>query len=225
MKDILIIVPSRSNGCNRETNVDRFIATWKEHTEGHSDLCISLDDDDEHRYLRHEGVIYTVDANVRFVPKVNRAALRFKDQYKYIANLSDDFVVRTRWEKDFIKYFEQNGGVGITYGNDLLQGERLPTAVCMTSNIIDVLGYMIPPQLEHMYADNFWKDIGEATQTIKYFPDIILEHTHPDAGKAVRDTQYVYAAAVASTDQIKYQQYLQSEQYLEDISKINNIKK
>lgn len=224
-KDILIVLPSRSNGSNREANVDRFISTWREFTEGHSDLCVSLDEDDEHRYPRHEGVLYTVDPNVRFVPKVNRAALRFKDQYTYIANLSDDFLIKTKWEREFINYFEERGGVGIVYGNDLLQQERLPTAVCMSSNIINTLGYMIPPQLQHMYADNFWKDIGTATETIKYFPDIIFEHVHPDLGKAPRDGQYLHAAAVAHTDQLEYYTYLHSTQYLNDITKLNNLKK
>jgi hypothetical protein len=69
-----------------------------------------------------------------------------------------------------LNFFVNNNGVGIAYGNDLLQSEKLPTAVCMTSNIIDALDYIVPPQLQHMYADNFWKDLGICTKIIKYFP-------------------------------------------------------
>jgi hypothetical protein len=224
IKDILIVVPSRSKDNKREDNVDRFIAAWKEYTEGHSDLCVSLDDDDEHYYPRREGVIYTVDPNVRFVPKMNRAALRFKDDYKCIAFFGDDHLIKGKWEKEFLEYFDKNNGVGITYGNDLLQFDKLPTAVCMTSNMITTLGYMIPTQLQHMYADNFWIDLGRATNSIRYFPHIIFEHLHPDIGKAVRDPQYGHAAAVAGQDQYEYQQYLQGEQFRSDINKINNLK-
>jgi hypothetical protein len=99
MKDILILLPSRSNGSKREENVERFIESWKAHTEGLSDLCILLDDDDEFRYKRHSDVLYSINPNVRFVPKLNKAALKFKDQYKYIANFSDDFVIKNKWEK------------------------------------------------------------------------------------------------------------------------------
>ena len=168
-KEILILLPSRSNGNNREKNVERFIKSWREHTEELSDLCILLDDDDEFRYERHSDILYSVNPNMRFVPKLNTAALKFKNQYKYIANFSDDFLIKTKWEKEFIEFFTNNSGVGIAYGNDLLQSEKLPTAVCMTSNIIDTLGYMIPPQLQHMYADNFWKDLGIYAKIIKYF--------------------------------------------------------
>jgi 2-polyprenyl-3-methyl-5-hydroxy-6-metoxy-1,4-benzoquinol methylase len=220
---ILIILPSRSNGNNRENNVERFIKSWREYTEGHSELCILLDDDDEHRYVKHPDVLYYINPNVRFVPKVNKAALNFKDEYKYIANFSDDFIIKSKWESRFIEFFTNNNEVGIAYGNDLLQQDKLPTAVCMTSNIINTLGYMIPPQLQHMYADNFWKDLGINTKIIKYFSDIIFEHIHPDAGKTYRDKQYEYAAEVASVDKDKYISYLNDE-FKSDILKINGLR-
>jgi hypothetical protein len=222
-KEILIIVPSRSNGSDREKNVERFIESWRKHTEGHSELCILLDDDDEHRYKKHSDILYSINPNMRFVPKVNKAALDFKDKYKYIANFSDDFIIKNKWESEFIEFFTNNNGVGIAYGNDLLQQDKLPTAVCLTSNIIDTLGYMIPPQLQHMYADNFWKDLGTNTKIIKYFPNIIFEHMHPDIGKTHRDKQYEYAAEVALTDNQKYILYLNNE-FHNDVLKINELR-
>jgi hypothetical protein len=222
---ILVVVPSRSNGVGREKNVERFIQHWMLFTEGYSDICISLDDDDEHYYDRYEGVIYTINPNERFVPKMNRAALAFKDQYECIAFFGDDHIIKSKWESEFLNFFKNNGGVGIAYGNDLLQFEKLPTAVCLTSNIVDTLGYMIPPQLLHMYADDFWRDIGISTNTLKYFPEIIFEHLHPDNGKANRDNQYNHAASVANQDRIEYHQYLNGQQYINDINKINNLKK
>jgi hypothetical protein len=224
IKDILVVVPSRSKGNKREDNVDRFISAWQEHTEGYSDLCVSLDDDDELLYPRRDGVIYTVDPNVRFVPKMNRAALRFKDQYRSIAFFGDDHLIKNKWEKQFLDYFDENKGIGIAYGNDLLQFEKLPTAVCITSNIIEELGYMIPTQLQHMYADNFWLDLGRNTNSIKYFPEIIFEHLHPDIGKAVRDHQYGHAASVAGQDQQTYYNYITKGYFKKDIDKINNLK-
>ena len=80
-KEILIILPSRSNGSGRETNVERFIDSWRKYSEGQSDLCVLLDDDDDFRYRRHSDVKYVVNPNMRFVPKVNKAALEFKDHY------------------------------------------------------------------------------------------------------------------------------------------------
>jgi len=223
-KQILILLPSRSNGNNRELNVERFIESWRKHTEGFSDLCILLDDDDHFRYKRHKDVLYNINTNVRFVPKLNRAAMQYKDSYKYIANFSDDFIIHTQWESQFLEFFNNNSGVGIVYGNDLLQSEKLPTAVCMSSIIISTLGYMIPTELQHMYADNFWKDLGMQAGILKYFPNIIFEHVHPDAGKAVRDAQYVHAAETVWTDQNNYTQYL-ADRLQFDVNKILNILK
>jgi hypothetical protein len=223
-KDILVVVPSRSCGNKREENVERFIKAWEENSEGYSDLLISLDDDDEHYYPRNPKVIYTVDPNVRFVPKMNRAALRFKDEYKCIAFFGDDHLIRNKWEREFLDYFDSNNGVGIAYGNDLLQFDKLPTAVCITSNIINELDYMIPTTLQHMYADNFWLDLGINTNIIKYFPHIIFEHLHPDVGKAIRDNQYNHAAAVVGSDHYQYGVYLNTSQFTNDITKINNLK-
>jgi hypothetical protein len=222
-KKILILLPSRSNGNKREENVERFIESWKSNTEDLSDLCVLLDDDDEFRYKRHPDAIYSINPNMRFVPKLNKAALEFKDQYEYIANFSDDFIIKNKWESQFIEFFTNNNGVGIAYGNDLLQQDKLPTAVCMTSNIISTLGYMIPPSLQHMYADNFWKDLGIHSKIIKYFPSIIFEHVHPDAGKAHRDPQYIYAAEVALADRQVYALYLNNN-LKDDILKINNLR-
>jgi hypothetical protein len=221
---ILVIVPSRSAGTGREQNVERFIQHWLYFTEGHSDLCISLDEDDQHHYERYQGVIYTVNPNERLVPKLNTASLRFIAEYEYIAFFGDDHIIKSAWESEMISHFESTGGVGIAYGNDLLQGERLPTAVCMTSNIIQQLGYMIPPVLLHMYADNFWVDLGKATECIQYFPDIIWEHCHPDNGKAQRDAQYAYAANVSYQDQHAYHEYINNGLFQSDIKKINNLK-
>jgi len=222
-KEILIIVPSRSGNSMRYPNVDRFIENWKLNSEGLSDLCIALDDDDDFKYPRRDGVIYEVNPRVRMIPTLNQVAVKYKDEYKYIAFFGDDHVIQTKWESEFIEFFKSNNNVGIAYANDLLQGERLPTAVCLTSNIVDALGYMVPTNLVHMYADNFWLDLGRELNMIKYFDHVIFEHIHPDNGKAVRDSQYADAAAVAPYDQQQYQLYIQSEQRIIDINKIKEL--
>jgi hypothetical protein len=222
-KEILIIVPSRSGNSVRYPNVDRFIENWELNSEGLSDLCIALDDDDDFKYPRRDGVIYEVNPRVRMIPTLNQVAVKYKDEYKYIAFFGDDHVIQTKWESEFIEFFKSNNNVGIAYANDLLQGERLPTAVCLTSNIVDALGYMVPTNLVHMYADNFWLDLGRKLNIIKYFDNIIFEHIHPDNGKAVRDSQYMEANAVFSIDQQQYSHYVNSNKFNEDILKVKKL--
>ena len=220
---ILIVVPSRSGNSTRYPNVDRFIENWKLNSERLSDLCVALDDDDDFNYPRRDGVIYEINPRIRMIPTLNQIAMKYKDQYKYIAFFGDDYVIQSKWESQFINFFELNNGVGIAYGNDLLQGERLPTAVCLTSNIVDTLGYMVPNNLLHMYADNFWLDLGNVCGIIKYFDEVVFEHIHPDNGKAERDSQYVDAASVAYVDQQKYMEYRHGFNFLNDVNKIKDL--
>jgi len=224
-REILIIVPSRSENSFRYANVDRFISCWQNNTEGLSDLCIALDDDDYQKYHVREGVIYEINPRARLIPLLNQIALKYKDDYKYIAFFGDDNVILTPWESTFIEYFKQNGGIGIAYGNDLYQRENLPTTVCMTTNIINKLGYMIYPSLTHMYADNFWKDLGEACGIIKYFDHIVFEHLHPVIGKSVQDTIYNQANAVFYEDKEKYFNYKDSTEFISNCNKIKDLTK
>lgn len=226
MKQILVILPSRSGeNSDRSVNVQRFYDNWKSNSEGLSDICIALDEDDQHRYprIQDDSVFYEVNPRIRMIPTLNLIASKYADQYKYLAFFGDDHVILTNWESKFVSFFEENNNIGIAYGNDLLQGAKLPTAVCLTSTIVNKLGYMVPKVLVHMYADNFWIDLGRECGIIKYFEDVVFEHIHPDLGKADRDFQYVEAASVAPMDQTAYYQYVNSGGLLEDINKIKEI--
>lgn len=100
-------------------------------------------------------------------------------------------------------------GTGMVYGNDLLQGPNIPTQIAMTSDIVRTLGYMAYPGLKHLYADNMWKALGEATGCIRYLPNVIVEHMHPVAGKAAWDDNYarVNAADIDSHDHAAFAEY------------------
>ena len=219
---ILIILPSRCGKADRTKNVERFIENWKLNSEELSDLCIAIDEDEHEKYTRHEGVIYDINPNVKLGPKLNLVSSKYKNDYKYIAFFVDDHVIRTKWEKEFIDYLDSKP-IAIAYGNDLFQREKLPTAVCMTSNIIDTLGYMVPLNLTHMYVDNFWLDIGKELNMIKYFDHIVFEHIHPDASKTFKDSQYEESSKFMSKDNHEYMIYIHSINKINDINKLKSL--
>ena len=90
-----------------------------------------------------------------------------------------------------IDKIEQEGGLGIAYGNDLLQGDKLPTAAVLSANIIKVMGYIMPPELTHLRIDVAWRKLGVSIGKLFYMPEIIIEHLHPSANKAEWDEGYV----------------------------------
>jgi hypothetical protein len=110
---------------------------------------------------------------------------------------------------------------GIAYGNDLLQGENLPTAVMQDSSITRTLGYFSPPKQRHLFLDNFWKDLGTELGTLRYVPEVILEHLHPFAGKSEWDERYVEVndKQMYIYDQMMYQEY-RITRWKEDLAKL-----
>jgi hypothetical protein len=90
--------------------------------------------------------------------------------------MGDDHFPRTHgWDQAYLDALRELG-TGIVYGNDLLQGHRLPTQCAMTADIVRRWGYMALPTLRHMYVDNFWRDLGNAADCLRYLPEVVVEH-------------------------------------------------
>lgn len=219
MKKILIIVPSRSSNGTRTTNIAELRESWISTTTGNSDLLIGLDQDDQHHYERLEGVLYDVNERLRMVGTLNLLATKYCNKYEYIAFLGDDHRFRTKGWEDIFLEFSKNMKCNIFYGNDLLQGANIPTAVFMSSNIIKTLGFMVPKTFIHMYADNFWLETGRHLGILKYFNNIIIEHMHPAANKANSDQQYIEVDSFTNQDKLSFIKYMNTD-FINDIQKI-----
>ena len=221
MRKILIIVPSRSSNGSRTNNIEELKDSWIKTTTGNSDLLIGLDEDDEHHYPRLESVKYEVNKRLRMVGTLNLLANKYCTEYEYIAFLGDDHRFRTNdWESTFLNDAKEQK-YSIFYGNDLLQGANIPTAVFISSNIIKKLGFMVPTKLIHMYADNFWLELGRALSCLRYYPNLVVEHMHPAANKAKTDTQYAEVDSYTNQDRTSFIHYMNT-QFHNDVQKLKN---
>jgi hypothetical protein len=74
---------------------------------------------------------------------------------------------------------------------------------------------MVPPNMIHLYLDNFWMKLGNDLGKLKYIPEVILEHMHPIAGKAEMDQGYldVNAPEIYSVDLAAFTNYIASREY------------
>jgi hypothetical protein len=123
-----------------------------------------------------------------------------------IANWGDDHMPRTLgWDK---RVTEALLTPGVAYGDDLLQGEDLPTAPFISAAIVNALGWYMLPSLEHMYVDDCWKALGTALGCLIYLPEVVVEHMHPGAGKAESDAGYLRADASTERDRVAFQAWL-----------------
>jgi hypothetical protein len=131
-----------------------------------------------------------VGPRLRLGPTLHKASAGFASRYPMLGFMGDDHRPRTPgWDAAYVEALTEMG-TGIVYGDDLLQGERIPTQVAMTSDIVEAMGGMAPGGLVHMYLDDLWKAVGERLGCLRYLPDVVVEHLHPAAGKARWDDRY-----------------------------------
>ncbi len=213
-KDVLVIVPTRGRPDSSVEFHKEFLAKSMI-----SDLMFAIDDDDADSYPIIEGVLYEINPRMGMNGTLNYVATKYADKYKYIAFMGDDHRIRTfGWD---IVMTEKIGSLGVAYGNDLIQGQALPTAVIMSSKIIKAIGYMAPPKQKHMYLDNFWLDLGTRLNAIHYLEDVIIEHLHFSVGKSDMDSSYQETndSAIYNADKVAYDEYLSTQMDI-DIDKI-----
>lgn len=224
MRDILIIIPTRSSGGTRVQSLDRLVKSWRKTTHGYSDIITVVDDDDWHHYTDPVNVLPPMGHNLimpqtNLVNKLNRAAIELMDRYHTLCFVGDDVVFETDgWDERIVDWMLGHHP-GVCYCNDLLQGENLPNNVFLSSEIVKAQGYMVPPEMKHYYIDNYWKDLGIRLGNLKYFPDIVIEHLHWSNGKSEKDQLYSESENMMERDRQAFDKY-RAERFDSDIKKI-----
>jgi hypothetical protein len=238
---LLMLCPSRG----RPAKAAELLSAWQATSTGAARLLLAVDDDDPEIGGYHDVLAdlervgwgaygsagpaepcWTIGPRERLGPTLNRLAIAagVGGGYQAVGFLGDDHRPRSYgWDTRLLEALDRVGG-GVAYGNDLLQGENLPTAVAISSQIIHTLGYMVPPGLTHLYLDNTWRLWGEQTGRLCYLHDVIIEHVHPIAGKALWDERYaeVNAPEMYQADEKIFRRYLATE-WPADLAKLRRL--
>lgn len=201
--ELLVIVPSRG----RPQHYARMVDAWRETGafEQGAALLFACDNDDptidayrrEHAASDHQlPVLMTIALTWQpMVAKLNRVAFQYASGPPVgpfaLGFAGDDHVPRTAgWARRYVEELRALG-TGIVYGDDRLQGRELPTQWAMTSDIVNMLGRMVPSGVEHLYCDNVIKLLGNEAGCLRYLPDVVIEHMHCITGKAPVDEGYL----------------------------------
>lgn len=211
---MLTIVPTRGR-CDNAMRLFEAINATADFTE----LIFAIDADDVAEYgdLMHatagvNNVKIVIAARMGMNGTLNHWANWMAPDYDYICFMGDDHLPITKgWDTKLAEAIGDKAG--IAYGNDLLQGENLPTAVVMSTKIIRALGFMSPPALKHLFLDNFWLAIGKALGNATYLSDVVIEHLHYINGKAAHDERYaaVNNAEMHNADEAIFAEYMANE--------------
>lgn len=187
---LLVIVPTRG----RPQNAARLVKAFEDTDSLNAELVFVADHDDPELPAYHVAaprlLIYTGESGKGMVASLNWAASLYADVYDHLGFMGDDHLPRTAgWDAHVLGALDALEP-RVVYGDDLLQGSRLPTAAFLPSRLVRSLGYMAPPCLRHLYVDNFWLELGQALGGLRYLPQVVIEHIHPAAGKTAMDARY-----------------------------------
>ncbi|MGW4102303.1 glycosyltransferase family 2 protein [Streptomyces sp. NPDC004976] len=224
MGSLTVIVPSRGRPHTVAQLAEAFRATCTEATW----LLFTVDEDDpeyqayvdavSEQLVRHGRVAVSSQPRGTMVTALNTGAQTLLEapgpvRPDAIGFMGDDHRPRTTgWDRRYLDALTTLPG--IVYGNDLLQGANLPTQCAISAPIVRALGHMAPPELTHLYVDNYWRDLGRAAGCITYLPDVVVEHLHPYAGKAEWDDGHrrVNQRALYERDRDAYAAYWREHQ-------------
>lgn len=194
-----------------------------------SDFLIIINEDQQDLYSAFSGydlelsyvMREVVPSELGCIGKANHILPKYWDSYQTITGIDDDCMVTTHaWDMLLALPIEERG-YGISYGNDTMQGQNLPTKVMISTNILKVLGFWAPTSLFHLYADNFWKALGTELGSLNYFSDVMMEHWHYLNGKAPQDDLYrsIYAPGEMEKANEAFTTYIKDE-FAGDIERV-----
>jgi hypothetical protein len=164
-----------------------------------TDMLLGIDQDDP-EYQNYVDLVVevnqpgldfiTFESWAPMVAKLNIMANYLANVHSFVGFAGDDHVPRTHNWSDKYQNKLREMHTGIVYGNDLHRQGALCTEWMMTSNIVRVLGRMVPAPVDHLFSDRSVMQLGEQANCIQYLPDVIIEHMHYQAGKARKDATY-----------------------------------
>lgn len=228
--ELVVLIPSRGRPESFLPLMDAFEETCTADT----NLLFVVDDNDPRKIdydniwpervignpIRHGGMVSALNFAASLV-----CASEEHSPYA-VGFMGDDHMPRTKgWDTAYLEALRELGS-GIVYGDDLLQGRNLPTQCAMTADIVRTLGFMAPPTLKHMYVDNYWKQLGEQAECLRYLPSVVVEHLHPLAGKAEWDSGYrrVNDSAVYARDRLHFEDYITSGRLENDAKRVRALR-
>lgn len=227
---MIVIVPSRGRPHKMKELIEAF-----ERNRTDAELVVAIDHDDPTRYDYHTAFKYSptwagltetsYDGETSMIKTLNHVAVTLASQLpdEVIGFMGDDHRPRTYAWDAFLTTMAKDG---IAYANDTVQGPNLPTQVFMPARFVNALGHMAPSVLFHLYADNYWKTLGERAMCLSYLHEVVIEHLHPTAGKAEWDDGYVRvnAGAVYQRDHDAYVKYIGDGLMDVDANKIRGVR-
>lgn len=186
----LVMVGSRG----RPQNVQRCFAHLKA-TSHISDFMLLINEDQRDLYEDIDGVTTVVvpaSYGTTSCAKGNYLIdQKLHQRYFTLSYIDDDCVVETDGWDLLLTLPLKAKGYGVSWGNDGIQNGRVPTKGTVTTNLLDVFGWLCIPGLIHLFIDDFWARVGYELHSAHYAPHVLMTHHHWLNKKADMDATYM----------------------------------
>lgn len=159
------------------------------------------------------------------VTMAEKVAEVFDDSWAFCGIINDDFeFVTEEWDLKLLKYLD---GKTFVSSNDRVQRSFIkPSGVTVWSTpLLKTLNWksFFPPGMNHLFIDDIWLQLGNATGSWRLAADVIVLHNHVLDGKMEQDATFhkTYDDFFAGTSRDKsvFDLYMQHD-FQKDVQKI-----
>lgn len=178
---ILTICPSY----NRPELCKQMLKSWHETILGDNTMILGLDIGDPSLLGYPKEANRVMCKNGSTVTEVINSIWAKYPDYDFYHIINDDVIFHTIGYD--VKLANIINGEGISYGNDLFQGQSLPTFPFISAGMAKAMGYLQLPSLNRYCGDTIWGDIGRLCGNLHYLGEVKIEHLHKLAGKGTDD--------------------------------------
>jgi hypothetical protein len=190
------------------------------------EFCIYLDESDRHK----NSEFLTENLQLFYGPPLATSTMMnfmySQARGEIIMYASDDIIFQTKnWdvlvEKLLRRPLELPGLLAV---NDLSPNTgKIATHGFVTRSMADALQYLLPPYFESEFCDTWLTEIAKKSNTFTYAENIIVEHLHPDWGKATYDDTYSYRKHKFPFRLLQFQFLLMSPMRSREIKLLNDL--
>lgn len=114
---------------------------------------------------------------------------------EWVGILNDDHRPRTPlWDQKIVNALNGTNVIctndGPTQDKPWNAPSRLCGAICFSGKILQTLGYMFPPGVQHFYSDDAWGVLFGKAACAQFLMDVCVEHDHAYKDPSKRDDTY-----------------------------------